>query len=210
MAGLRLPRPVTVERSQGGRLAEIALQPRLLAATACGILAYLLMNFVMTAAPLVMRLCGLSQDAANLGLQWHVIATYAPSFVTVRLIARFGAPRPVVVGLAPIAAAAVVGLAGVEVAHFWLSLDLLGMGWNFGFLGAFALVLDCHRSKERTRMHSSNDFLVFGTMALGSFASGGLPTGCGWETVLQVSFVPLGLASLASLVTVQRVRRAAR
>src|SRR5919199_1160260 len=134
------------------------------------------MNFLMTAAPLAMRLCGLPQEAANLGLQWHVIAMYAPSFFTGRLITRFGAPRVVAAGLALIAAAAVAGLLGQDVAHFWWSLILLGLGWNFGFVGASAMVLECHRPEERTRVQSLNDFIVFGLMALGSFASGGLLT----------------------------------
>src|SRR5689334_5734186 len=94
------------------------------------------------AAPLAMRLCGLSQESANLDLQWHVIAMYAPSFFTGRLIARFGAPRVAAAGLALIGAAAVAGLLGQHVAHFWWSLILLGLGWNFGFIGASALVLE--------------------------------------------------------------------
>src|SRR3546814_3135434 len=110
----------------------------------------------MTAAPLAMRLCGLSQESANIGLQWHVIATYAPSFFTGRLITRFGAPRVVAVGLALLAASDVAGPLGQSVRHFWWSLTLLGLGWNFGFIGAHALVLDCHRPAERTRVQSIN------------------------------------------------------
>jgi MFS family permease len=144
-----------------------------------------------------MRLCGLSQESANLGLQWHVIAMYAPGFFTGRLITRFGAPRVVAAGLVLIGVAAVAGLLGQDVAHFWWSLVLLGLGWNFGFVGASALVLECHRPGERTRVQSLNDFIVFGTMALGSFASGGLLTAYGWDTVLWVSFAPLALAVTA-------------
>jgi MFS family permease len=150
---------------------------------------------------LAMRLCGLSQEVSNFGLQWHVIAMYAPSFFTGRLIARFGARGVVSVGLALLAGSAAVGLAGVEVAHFWLTLILLGLGWNFGFLGASALVLECHRPEERTRVQSLNDFIVFGTMALGSLASGGLLTAYGWDTVLWVSFVPIVLAGAALAAT---------
>jgi MFS family permease len=155
------------------------------------------MNFLMTAAPLAMRMCGLSQEVSNLGLQWHIIAMYAPGFVTGRLITRFGASRIVAVGLALIALSAAIGLMGVDVAHFWATLILLGIGWNFGFVGASALVLECHRPEERTRVQSLNDFLIFGTMAVGSFASGSLLTSAGWNTVLVVSFVPLVLAVLA-------------
>ena len=155
------------------------------------------MNFIMTAAPLAMRLCGLSQESSNLGLQWHIVAMYGPGFFTGRLITRFGPPRIVAAGLALTAASAAIGLTGVDVAHFWLTLILLGLGWNFGFVGASALVLGCHRPEERTRVQSLNDFLVFGTTAAGSFSSGGLLAGYGWDMVLWISFLPLLLAVAA-------------
>ncbi|MFD1623479.1 MFS transporter [Azospirillum griseum] len=207
LMGVRLPKPTLAESAQGRPLGVILRQPRFINAVVCGVVSYLLMNFIMTAAPLAMHLCGLPQEASNLGLQWHVIAMYAPSFFTGRLIARFGAPRMTSAGLALIAAAAGVGLTGVEVAHFWGSLILLGVGWNFGFLGASALVLECHRPEERTRVQSLNDFFVFGTMAVGSFASGGLLSAFGWNVVLLVSFVPLLIA--ATFLTVTAMQRSA-
>ncbi|TWA60637.1 putative MFS family arabinose efflux permease [Azospirillum brasilense] len=201
LAGVRLPMPTAAEAAGGRPLGVIVRQPRFITAALCGVVSYLLMNFIMTAAPLAMRLCGLSQEASNLGLQWHVIAMYAPSFVTGRLVERFGASRIVFAGLGLIAASAVVGLGGVDVAHFWVSLILLGVGWNFGFLGASALVLECHRPEEKTQVQSLNDFIVFGTMAVGSFASGGLLAAFGWNSVLWVSFVPLAAAIAALAVT---------
>ncbi|SMF71377.1 Predicted arabinose efflux permease, MFS family [Azospirillum oryzae] len=201
LLGVRLPKPTAAEVAGGRPLGAILRQPRFVTAVICGVVSYLLMNFLMTAAPLAMRLCGLPQESANLGLQWHVIAMYAPSFFTGRLIGRFGSPRMVAAGLTLIAAASAVGLSGQDVAHFWFSLILLGVGWNFGFLGASALVLDCHRPEEKTRVQSLNDFLVFGTMAFGSFASGSLLTSYGWDTVLRISFVPLVLATVALMVT---------
>jgi MFS family permease len=195
--GVRLPMPTAAEIAGGRPLAVIARQPRFIIAMICGTVSYMLMNFLMTAAPLAMRLCGLSQDASNLGLQWHVIGMYAPSFFTGRLITRFGAPRVVAAGLALIAASGVAGLTGMDVPHFWLTLILLGLGWNFSFLGASALVLECHRPEEKTRVQSLNDFVVFGMMTLGSFASGGLLTAYGWNTVIWVSFIPLGAAVAA-------------
>ena len=207
LAGVRLPRPAAEDLDGGRPLAVILAQPRFIIAVVCGAVSYLLMNFVMTAAPLAMHLCGHAQEDANLGLQWHVIAMYSPSFFTGRLITRFGASSVVAVGLALTGAAAVVGLAGVDVAHFWLSLILLGFGWNFGFVGASALVLDCHRPEERTRVQSVNDFIVFGMVALGSFSSGGLLTSYGWNTVLWVSFVPLALAASALAFTAVRGAR---
>ncbi|MBK3735937.1 MFS transporter [Azospirillum brasilense] len=201
LAGVRLPMPSAAEAAGGRPLGVIVRQPRFITAALCGVVSYLLMNFIMTAAPLAMRLCGLSQEASNLGLQWHIIAMYAPSFVTGRLVERFGASRIVFAGLGLIAASAVVGLGGVDVTHFWVSLILLGVGWNFGFLGASALVLECHRPEEKTQVQSLNDFIVFGTMAVGSFASGGLLAAFGWDSVLWVSFVPLAAAIAALAVT---------
>jgi MFS family permease len=206
--GVRLPMPTAAEIAGGRPLGLIARQPRFIVAVVCGVVSYTLMNFLMTAAPLAMRLCGLPQESANLGLQWHVIAMYAPSFFTGRLIARFGAPRVVAAGLALTAAAAAAGLLGQDVTHFWWSLVLLGLGWNFGFVGASALVLECHRPEERTRVQSLNDFIIFGMMALGSFASGGLLTAYGWDTVLWVSFAPLALA-VAALAAGAATRRRA-
>lgn len=205
LLGVRLPMPTAATGQAGGRpLGTIARQPRFIIAVVCGVVSYLLMNFLMTAAPLAMQMCGLSQEASNLGLQWHVIAMYAPSFFTGRLITRFGAPRVVAAGLALTAASAAVGLAGVDVAHFWLTLVLLGLGWNFGFVGASAMVLDCHAPEERARAQSLNDFLVFGTMAFGSFLSGGLLTAYGWTTVLWLSFAPLAAAVVAVAAAVFR------
>lgn len=194
LLGVRLPMPTKEEVAGGRPIGIIARQPRFITAVTCGVVSYLLMNFLMTAAPLAMRMCGLSQESSNLGIQWHVIAMYAPSFFTGRLITRFGAHRVVMAGLALTALAAAVGLLGVDVAHFWVSLILLGMGWNFGFVGASALVLECHRPEEKARVQSFNDFVVFGTVAMGSFLSGSVLTAYGWNTVLWLSFVPLALA----------------
>jgi MFS family permease len=115
----------------------------------------------------------------------------------------------VAAGLALTAGAAIVGLSGLDLAHFWTFLVLLGLGWNFGFVGASALVLECHRPEERTRVQSLNDFVVFGTMALGSFSSGGLLARYGWDVVLWVSFGPLMVAVAAlSLAAAARPARA--
>ena len=197
LLGVDTPTPTATEVRAGRPLSIIASQPRFVLAVVCGVVSYLLMNFLMTAAPLAMKFCGHSQASANLGLQWHVIAMYAPSFWTGRLITRFGASTIVAVGLALIGAASVVGLFGIDVAHFWVTLILLGVGWNFGFIGASAMVVECHRPEERARVQSFNDFLVFGTMTIGSFLSGGLLSAFGWTTVLMLSFVPLLIAVVA-------------
>lgn len=201
LLGVRLPPLATAELPAGRPLASIARQPLFITAVVCGAVSYMVMNFLMTAAPLAMRLLGHSQESANLGLQWHVIAMYAPSFVTGWLINRVGIRRMIAAGLLLSALSAAAGLTGTTVAHFWLTLILLGVGWNFGFIGASALVLECHRPEETTQVQSLNDFIIFGTMAVGSFASGGLLAAYDWNTVLWVSLLPLALA-LGSLMRV--------
>ncbi len=193
-----IPKPVKVPG--GGRpLREIVSQPRFIVAAICGVVSYSLMNLVMTAAPLAMKLCGHALTDSNLAIQWHVIAMYGPSFFTGSLIARFGTTRVVAAGLALTGIAGLVALSGITVWHFWIALILLGVGWNFGFIGASAMVVECHRPEERNRVQSFNDFLVFGTMAVGSFSSGHVLTTYGWEWVNVIVFPPVlcGLALLA-------------
>ena len=208
LSGVKLPRP-SVEEVAGGRaLGDIIRQPLFLPAVVCGAVSYLVMNFLMTATPLAMHFHGHSQADANLGIQWHVIAMYGPSFFTGHLIARFGAIRISALGLILTAIAAGISLHGVDVLHFWSMLIVLGIGWNFGFLGASALILQCHRSEEKNRVQSLNDFIVFSLMAIGSFASGGILSYWGWDIVLWVSFVPVIVASVIMLL-LQRNRSAA-
>lgn len=202
--GVRLPMPSEAEKAGGRPLATIARHPRFVAAVICGAVSYLLMNFLMTAAPLAMHLCGHSQASSNLGLQWHVIAMYGPSFFTGRLITRFGAGRVAAAGLLLTGLSAIVGLNGIDIAHFWGTLILLGLGWNFGFLGASALVLECHRPEEKTKVQSLNDLIVFGLMAVGSFSSGGLLAVYGWDVVLWVSLAPLVIAAVAMALAMRR------
>lgn len=204
LLGVRLPGPTAAELAGGRPLAVIARQPRFVGAVICGVVSYTLMNFLMTAAPLAMHLCGHPQESANLGLQWHVIAMYGPSFFTGNLISRFGAVRVAASGLMLTGLSVAVGLGGIDVMHFWGFLILLGVGWNFGFLGGSALVLECHRPEEKTRVQSLNDFVVFGLMAFGSFTSGGVLAAYGWSAVLWVSLVPLALAGLALAVALNR------
>ena len=124
---------------------------------------------------------------------------YGPSFFTGSLIARFGAPEIVAIGLALEAVGAAIGLSGLTAMHFWASLIVLGVGWNLSFVGASALVLETHRPQERNKVQAFNDFLVFGMMAVGSFSSGQLLANYGWSAVNMVVFPPvlLGLAVLA-------------
>jgi MFS family permease len=132
---------------------------------------------------------------------------YAPSFVTGALIVRFGVFRVIAAGLSLIFASGVIGIAGVTVAHFWIALALLGMGWNLAFIAATTLVTQCHRPKERNKVQAFNDFLVFGTMAVGSFASGKVLATLGWVALNGVMFPPV-LAAGALLGWIALRRRA--
>src|ERR1700759_3786016 len=209
LAGVDAPKPASADLDRGRPLWEIVRQPRFIAAALCGVIAYPTMNLVMTSAPLAMKMCGLTLSDSNFGIQWHIVAMYGPSFFTGSLIARFGAPKIVAAGLLLEAAAAVIGLSGITAIHFWATLIVLGVGWNFGFVGASALVLETHRPQERNKVQAFNDFLVFGMMALGSFSSGQLLANYGWSAVNFVVYPPvlLGLTVLALASFARRRRR---
>ncbi|GAC1334898.1 MAG: MFS transporter [Bradyrhizobium sp.] len=209
LAGVDAPKPAPADLHGGRPLLQIVRQPRFIAAALCGVISYPMMNLVMTSAPLAMKLCGLSVSDSNFGIQWHIVAMYGPSFFTGSLIARFGAPKIVAAGLLLEAAAATIGLSGITALHFWATLIVLGVGWNFGFVGASALVLETHRPQERNKVQAFNDFLVFGTMAVGSFSSGQLLANYGWSAVNLVVYPPvlLGLTML-TFASFARRRRA--
>jgi MFS family permease len=208
LASVHAPKPAAADMHGGRPLLDIARQPRFIAAAICGAVSYSMMNMVMTSAPLAMKMCGLPLSDSNFGIQWHIVAMYGPSFFTGSVIARFGAPRVVALGLALEATAAIIGISGITSLHFWACLIVLGVGWNFGFIGASALVLETHRPQERNKVQAFNDFLVFGLMAIGSFSSGQLLANFGWSTVNAVVFPPVALG-LAVLVLAAFAKRRA-
>ncbi|MGA2567863.1 MAG: MFS transporter [Pseudolabrys sp.] len=181
--------PLPPQRVENARpLAEIVRVPRFIVALACGMASYTMMNMLMTSAPLAMVGCGHSVTDATLGIQWHVLAMYSPSFITGGLIARFGVERITGIGLSLIALAAVAGISGITVAHFWSALVLLGVGWNFAFIGATTMVTQCYRAEERNKVQAFNDFLIFGGMAVSSFSSGQILEYFGWQAINEVIF----------------------
>lgn len=201
-----IPKPKPVAAAARRPVSRFFRDRAFLTAVICGASTYMLMNFVMTAAPLAMIGCGHGVDDAAYGIQWHVIAMYGPSFFTGSLITRFGAPRIVAVGLGLTALAAVTGLVGLTVAHFYGALVLLGLGWNFGYIGASAMVAATARPEERTQVQSINDFCVFGVMAVGSFSSGQILTNYGWDMVNWVVFPIVIIAAVSlALGTARRV-----
>ncbi|WFP61195.1 MFS transporter [Mesorhizobium sp. WSM4904] len=199
-------RVATTEQSDARPLVEIAIQPRFVAALFCAVGSYALMSFVMTGAPLAMVGCGLSTDDATLGISWHVMAMFGPSFFTGSLIHRFGAERIVAIGLVLLIGCGAVALSGLALWQFWTALILLGLGWNFSFIGATAMVAACYRPSEKGKVQGFHDFVLFGSVAFASLMSGAIYNAWGWTMlnwvvfpVVALCFVALGALRLPGL-----------
>jgi MFS family permease len=203
------PAPAGQNAAPQRPLAEIARSPRFVAAVVAGMIAYSVMNFVMVASPLAMIACGHSVESAALGIQWHIMGMFAPSFFTGHLIARFGVERVVLAGFALLALSAGIAIAGITVAHFWIALTVLGVGWNFAYVGATTMIAALHAPAERGKVQGLNDSLVFGLVALGSLAAGWLQQASGWTAVNLLVFPAVVLAVLALLLARVKTRPAA-
>ncbi|ACP24756.1 MFS permease [Sinorhizobium fredii NGR234] len=195
---LRLPETTTASSAQAGPparpLREIAGNRRFLTGMVCGISSYALMTFMMTGAPVAMVVgCGFSSDLATLGIQWHVLAMFAPSFATGWLISRLGAERVVACGLLLLMGCAAVAHLGVALWNFWGALVLLGLGWNFGFIGATAIVAQSYRPHEADKVQGFHDIVLFSTVAGSSFASGKVLAVFGWDMLNAVIWPVTGL-----------------
>lgn len=213
---LRIPAPG--RRAKGaahpGRTRkELLKDPVIAVAMICGMVSYALMNLVMTSTPLAVVGCGFDEgDAANI-VSAHVLAMYLPSFFTGHLIARFGREVIVGVGLVILAASGAVALMGVDLEQFYLALVLLGIGWNFGFIGSTAMLASAHSPDERGHVQGMNDFVVFGGVFLASLSSGSLMNctsagdpQAGWEAVNLAMLPFLTLAGAALIWLVMRPR----
>lgn len=215
LAFLRLPRDEPAAQAARQErperpLSAILAQPRLLVAFLCAVATYALMSFVMTGAPLAMVGCGFATDQAVTGIQWHSIAMFGPSFFTGGLIARFGKERIVATGLVLLLACACVALSGIELWQFWLALILLGVGWNFGFIGATAMLTETYTPAEKNKVQGLHDFLLFGTVAFASLMSGQVYNASGWSMLNWIVF-PIALVCLVALggLTLAERRRTA-
>ncbi|HET6521013.1 MAG TPA: MFS transporter, partial [Geminicoccaceae bacterium] len=204
-----IPRPGAEERRGSGRpLGRIARQPAFAVAALAAMVAYGVMSLVMTATPLAMVACGLGFDDAAFVIQWHVLGMYAPSFFSGHLVGRFGAPNMIVAGALLIFACVGVNLSGVELVQFWAGLVLLGLGWNFMFVGATTLVTTTYAPAEKAKVQALNDFLMFGTVAAAALSSGALQQLIGWTAVNLAVIAPLLLALGATLWLRRQARRA--
>ncbi|PCI04517.1 MAG: MFS transporter [Hyphomicrobiales bacterium] len=210
---LKFEKPLSkLERASedtGRPLFEIITQPRFMVSLICAIGSYTLMAFVMTGAPLAMIGCGISITDSTLGIQWHVMAMFGPSFFTGHLIARFGKERIVAAGLIILISCALVALSGLELWQFWLALILLGIGWNFGFIGATAMLTDCYRPEEKSKAQGANDFMLFSSVAFASFMSGQTLNAYGWTGLNLVVFPVVALCLIALVYLVRHERKIA-
>ncbi len=184
-------------------LGEIIRQPRFAIGLLCAVGSYALMSLVMTGAPLAMVGCGFTPDEATLGISWHVMAMFAPSFVTGRIIQRFGVENVIAFGLVLLIGCAAVALSGIALWQFWTALILLGLGWNFAFIGATAMVANTYRPAEKGRVLGFHDFVLFGSVAFASLMSGTVYNIWGWDMLNWIVFPVSGicLAGLAFLWT---------
>jgi len=187
--------PIDVE---GRTKQEFLRDPTFLTAVLCGTSSYALMAFVMTAAPLAMVGCGFEVSDAAIGIQWHVLAMFVPSLFTGKLIRRFGKLPIIATGLVTLMACSAVALSGISIEHFYLALILLGLGWNFGFIGSTALLTETYQAHEKHTAQGLNDTILFGFVAFGSLSSGVAYEMVGWETMNWITY-PIGLVCLVAL-----------
>lgn len=212
---LSIPKPPEVKASEVGRTRwEMLSTPGILVSVICGTVAYALMNLVMTATPLAVVGCGFTTADASDVVTLHVLAMFGPAFFTGSLINKFGARPIIATGLIILAGAGAVALSGVNLAQFYFALILLGLGWNFAFIGATTMLSEQHSPSERGRIQGMNDTIVFGTVTFASLSSGGLmtlggdPVG-GW-TAVNLAMVPLLLLAFGALVWFAKKRPVAR
>ena len=198
---LDIPKPeAPSEDAPRGRTRwELLTTPRIAVAIICGMVTYALMNLVMTSTPLAVVGGGYTAGNAADIVTAHVLAMFAPSFFTGHLIVRFGVEKIVATGLIILAAAGAVALQGVLLENFFLALILLGLGWNFGFIGATTMLTSAHEPHERGRVQGMNDVLVFGGVTIASLASGGLLNCSGGSPVEGWSAVNMAMAPFLML-----------
>ncbi len=215
-AALNIPKPMRHTGTMEGRSRmELLRSPRILVAVIVATVSYALMNLVMTSSPMAVVGCGYhTADAANVVMA-HVLAMFMPSFFTGQVISRIGVEKVMAIGLVILACAGLVAMQGVQLENFFGALILLGIGWNFGFIGATTMLTASHTAAERGRMQGMNDFIVFGGVTLASFSSGGLmncsggSVQAGWQSVNMAMLPFLVLAGGALIWLALRPKDAA-
>lgn len=204
---LEIPDPTESERGASGRpLAEIAAQPKFIVAVAAGAIGYGVMNFLMTSTPIAMGVCGHPYGDAAFVISAHVVAMFAPSFVTGPLVKRVGVLPLLTVGVLLNLAAIGIALEDIAVANFWWSLVTLGVGWNFLYIGGTTLLTETYRPEERAKAQGANDSAIFIMMAVSSLTSGLIVTTAGWQKVNYAALPLVALVGIAVLWLMLRTR----
>jgi MFS family permease len=202
IAKLTLP-PLRVEHAEGTArpLFEIIRQPVYLTALAASTVGFAVMSMVMTATPIAMLMCGQTVADSTLVIQWHVLGMYLPSFLTGSLIRRHGVLAVMACGITLLTAHVVIALSGVEFLHFVSGLTLLGIGWNFLFVGGTTLLTEAYRPAERAKAQAAHDFLMISVVSVASFSAGAVLNGWGWSAVnwTAVPFLFVAAAAVAGL-----------
>ncbi|HUN67685.1 MAG TPA: MFS transporter [Burkholderiales bacterium] len=200
LSRIRIPNPTAAEQAGSGRpLSAIAAQPKYIVAVMSAALSYGVMNFLMVSTPIAMGVCGHPYSDAAFVISSHVVAMFAPSFVTGGLIRRAGAIPVMLAGAVLNVACIAIALSGVAVANFWWSLVLLGVGWNFLYIGATTLLTETYRPEERAKAQGANEFAIFAMMTVSSFSSGMIVTNAGWDKV-NYAAMPLIAIVISALV----------
>jgi predicted MFS family arabinose efflux permease len=199
LQGVRIPRLTAAQLRDSGRpLAQIVRQPAFFVAVLAGALGYGSMTMVMTATPLAMKGCGFAFSDTATVIQGHVIAMFLPSFFTGSLIQRFGNLRIIAIGSLLTAGCLVANMSAVAFGNFSIGLALLGLGWNFMFIGGSTLLTRAYTTAERAKTQAANDFVVFSSSVIGAFSSGLLQNNFGWVAV-NAGIAPAMLIALAAV-----------
>lgn len=204
--GIKRPQVTHADAASARPIGKILSSNPVVAAVATGSIGYAVMILAMTATPLAMSDCGLGMDQSRSVIQWHVLGMFAPSFFTGRVIQRFGAARVAMAGLFMLTGHVLVAMSGSEMLQFTSALVLLGIGWNFTFLGGTAMLSSAHSPAERAKVQAINEFMVFGLSAFASLSAGWLLAHVGWATLNLMLLVPLAVVALILLPSVAPVR----
>ncbi len=203
LALVDIPKQDATLTASGRPLGQIASQPSYIVAAGVAMMSYGIMVLVMTATPVAMLGCGFTVQDSSWVIQWHALAMFVPSFFTGMLISRFGAERISMIGMGLLVLAAVSGLMGIRFENFAVGLILLGIGWNFGFIGGTTLLTSTYEPLERNKAQGLNDLLVFGTTTITSLSAGALLAGAGWNAV-NWAVLPLAAIGVALIVWLWR------
>jgi len=205
---IRIPKPPAVSLSGAGRpIVEIMRTPVFIVAVLSSTIGYGMMNMLMTSTPLAMQFCGFDFNSSATVIQWHIVGMFAPSFFTGSIIKRFGVVNVIAAGALLQALAIGIALSGIEFFNFSAGLIVLGLGWNFMFIGGTTLLTEAYSPEEKAKTQAAHDFIVFGTVAMTAFASGVLHEKLGWVAVNLIAAVPVAVAFLIAIWYGARTRK---